>query len=153
MAKFNEELVNAGVLLDGDGLRPSADGARLHFHRGETTVIDGPFTESKELVAGYWILQVGSKEEALAWAKRIPTPGPDIPMQVEVRPMVEPEDFDLEFGGLGQDPWGNTRAGFTATAVINRRDFGVEWNAPLETGGVLVSDKVTIELDASVVKA
>src|SRR5690606_33604014 len=57
MAKFNEELVNAGVLLDGDGLRPSADGARLHFHRGETTVIDGPFTESKELVAGYWILQ------------------------------------------------------------------------------------------------
>ncbi|HLU45151.1 MAG TPA: YciI family protein [Natronosporangium sp.] len=94
MAKFNEELVNAGVLLDGDGLRPSADGARLHFHRGETTVIDGPFTESKELVAGYWILQVGSKEEALAWAKRIPTPGPDIPMQVEVRPMVEPEDFE-----------------------------------------------------------
>lgn len=94
MAKFNEELVDAGVLLDGDGLRPSADGARLRFHRGETTVIDGPFTESKELVAGYWILQVGSTEEALEWARRIPTPGPDVEMQVEVRPMFETEDFE-----------------------------------------------------------
>jgi polyisoprenoid-binding protein YceI len=73
--------------------------------------------------------------------------------ELTIKGVTKPVDFDLEFGGLGQDPWGNTRAGFTATAVINRRDFGVEWNAPLETGGVLVSDKVTIELDASVVKA
>jgi polyisoprenoid-binding protein YceI len=62
-------------------------------------------------------------------------------------------EFALEFGGVGQDPWGNTRAGFTATTTINRRDFGVEWNAPLETGGVLVADKVAIELDIEIVKA
>lgn len=93
MADYNEELVNAGVLLAGDGLRPSSDGARLRFYQGETTVTDGPFTESKELVAGYWILQLGSMEEALEWAKRIPVPGPDIEMQVEVRPMFDAEDF------------------------------------------------------------
>ena len=64
-----------------------------------------------------------------------------------------PVDFELEFDGVGQDPWGGTRAGFTASTTINRRDFGVEWNAPLETGGVLVGDKVAIELDVQLVKA
>ena len=70
-----------------------------------------------------------------------------------IKGTTRPVDFDLEFAGVGQDPWGGTRAGFTASTTINRKDFGVEWNAPLETGGVLVGDKVTIELDVQLVKA
>src|SRR5579863_177855 len=72
MGKYNEELQKAGVLLDLSGLKPSSAGARIRFSGGKTTVIDGPFTEAKELVAGYWIIQVKSKEEAIEWAKRIP---------------------------------------------------------------------------------
>src|ERR1700704_2183786 len=75
MGKFNEEMVKAGVMLAGEGLHPTSKGARLRFSGGEVTVIDGPFTESKELIAGYWLIQVKSKEEAIAWMKRAPFDG------------------------------------------------------------------------------
>src|SRR2546421_561506 len=74
MTKYNEELVKAGVLLDGTGLQPSSKGARVKFSGGKRTVIDGPFTEAKELIAGYWLIQVKSREEAIEWAKRAPAP-------------------------------------------------------------------------------
>ena len=84
-----------------------------------------------------------------------PKGGDDFVMHTEltIRGVTRPVDFDLELGGVGPDPWGGTRAGFTASATINRKDFGVEWNAPLETGGVVVSDKVNIELDVELVQA
>lgn len=90
MSRYNEELVKAGVMLDGDGLRPSSYGARVRFEDGKTTVTDGPFTETKELVAGYWIWQVGSKEEAVEWLKRAPFDGGAV---VELRQFHEEEDF------------------------------------------------------------
>ena len=96
MGKFNEELVKAGVMLDGDGLRPSSYGARVRFGGaggGAPTVIDGPFAEAKELVAGYWIWEVKSKEEALEWLKRAPFADGE----VELRQFVEPDDFGEEF--------------------------------------------------------
>jgi hypothetical protein len=89
MGRFNEELVKAGVLLAGEGLHPSEKGARVRFEAGRTSVIDGPFTEAKELVAGFWIWQVGSKEEAVEWLKRSPFRD----AEVEVRQVFEPEDF------------------------------------------------------------
>jgi hypothetical protein len=96
MARYNEELVKAGVLLDGMGLQPSSKGARVRFSRGKPTVIDGPFTESKELIAGFWLIQVKSKEEAIEWAKRVPF-DPDVHMggegEIEVRQVFELEDF------------------------------------------------------------
>ena len=92
MTAFNEELVKAGVMLAGEGLHPSAKGARVVFDGDKTTVIDGPFTESKELVAGFWLWQVKSLEEAIEWAKRIPnTDGGH--GEVEIRPVYESEDF------------------------------------------------------------
>jgi hypothetical protein len=95
MGKFNEELIKAGILLAGDGLRPSREGKRLRFPAagGQKTVIDGPFAETKELVAGYWIWQVPSIEEALAWAKRCPSPMPGEESELELRPLYEAEDF------------------------------------------------------------
>jgi hypothetical protein len=92
MAKFNEELVKAGVMLDGNGLQPSAKGARVRFSGDKRTVIDGPFAETKELVAGYWVLQCQSLEEAIAWIKRCPNPHME-DSEVEIRPMFELEDF------------------------------------------------------------
>jgi hypothetical protein len=96
MAKYNEELVKAGVLLDGMGLQPSSKGARVRFSKGKPTVVDGPFTESKELIAGFWLIQVKSKEEAVEWAKRVPF-DPDVHMggdgEIEVRQVFELEDF------------------------------------------------------------
>ena len=96
MAKYNEELVKAGVMLDGAGLQPSSKGARLTFSKGKPTVIDGPFAEAKELVAGYWLIQVKSKAEAVEWARRIPF-GVDEHMGgegvVELRQLFELEDF------------------------------------------------------------
>ncbi|EHR51153.1 hypothetical protein SacmaDRAFT_2915 [Saccharomonospora marina XMU15] len=95
MGKFNEELVKAGVMLDGNGLGPSSAGARVKFSdRRKTTVVDGPFTETKELVAGYWILDVKSRDEAIEWARRVPFgPGGEI----EVRKVAEEEDFGDNF--------------------------------------------------------
>ena len=92
MGKYNEELQKAGVLLDLSGLRPTSAGARVRFGGGKRTVIDGPFTESKELIAGYWIIQVKSKEEAIEWAKRIPAEVCEIG-EVELRPFYELDDF------------------------------------------------------------
>ncbi len=93
MGRFNEELVKAGVMLAGDGLRPSSQGKRLRFSGGKKVVIDGPFAETKELVAGFWIWQVKSMEEALAWARRCPDPMPGELSELEIRPCFEPEDF------------------------------------------------------------
>ena len=89
MAKYNEELVKAGVMLDGAGLKPSSRGARVKYSGSSRSVIDGPFAETKELVAGFWIIQVKSKEEAIEWAKRVPFEDGE----VELRPFFELEDF------------------------------------------------------------
>lgn len=89
MAKYNEELVKAGVMLDGAGLKPSSQGARIQYSGPKRTVLDGPFAESKELIAGYWIIQVKSKQEAIEWAKRVPFEDGE----VELRPFFELEDF------------------------------------------------------------
>ena len=96
MGKFNEELVKAGVLLAGEGLQPSSKGARVRFSGGKRTVIDGPFPETKELVAGFWLLQVKSKEEAIEWVKRCPNPMPG-ESEIEIRQVFEAEDFGAEF--------------------------------------------------------
>ncbi len=93
MGKFNEELVKAGVMLAGEGLQASSKGARVKFSDGKTSVIDGPFAETKELVAGYWMWQVKSKEEALEWLKRAPFED----TEVEIRQVFEAEDFGDEF--------------------------------------------------------
>jgi hypothetical protein len=92
MGRFNEELVEAGVMLDGDGLQPSSNGARVRFEGDERTVTDGPFAETKELVAGYWLWKVDSLEDAIEWVRRIPNPTGE-EGQVEIRPLFETEDF------------------------------------------------------------
>ena len=96
MGKFNEELIKAGVMLAGEGLQPSSKGARVRFSGAKRTVTDGPFAETKELVAGFWLWQVKSKEEAIAWAKRCPNPtGGEA--EIEIRQVFEAEDFGAEF--------------------------------------------------------
>ena len=97
MGKFNEQLVKAGVMLEADGLRPSSKGKRVRFSSGKKTVIDGPFAETKELVAGYWIWQVKSIEEAVEWVRRCPDPMPGEVSEIEIRPLYEAEDFGKEF--------------------------------------------------------
>ena len=98
MGKFNEELVKAGIMLDGDGLKPSSLGKRVRFSPGkQRTVSDGPFTETKELVAGYWIWQVKSVDEAVEWVRRCPDPMPGEESEIEIRPFYEPEDFGAEY--------------------------------------------------------
>ena len=96
MGKYNEELVRAGVLLAGEGLQPSSKGARVRFSGNKRTVIDGPFPETKDLVAGFWLLQVKSKEEAIEWVKRCPNPMPG-ESEIEIRQVFEAEDFGAEF--------------------------------------------------------
>ena len=93
MGKFNEELVKAGVMLAGEGLRPSSKGARVKFAGDKRTVIDGPFAETKELIAGFWLWQVQSKEEAIEWVKRCPNPIPGMESEIEIRQVFEAEDF------------------------------------------------------------
>jgi len=97
MGKFNEELVKAGVMLDGEGLHPSSKGARVRFSGAKRTVIDGPFPETKELIAGYWIWRVKSKEEAIEWVKKCPNPMPNVESEIEIRQVFEAEDFGAEF--------------------------------------------------------
>ena len=97
MGKFNEELVKAGVMLAGEGLHPSSKGKRVRFSGGKRTVIDGPFAETKELIAGFWLWQVKSMEEAVEWLKRCPAPFPDTDAEVEIRQVFEAEDFFAEF--------------------------------------------------------
>jgi hypothetical protein len=97
MGKFNEELVKAGVMLAGEGLHPSSKGARVRFSGSKRTVIDGPFSETKELIAGYWLFQVKSKEEAIEWVKRSPNPFPGTESEIEIRQVFEADDFGPEF--------------------------------------------------------
>ena len=97
MGKYNEELVKAGIMLDGDGLQPSSKGKRIQISGNKRTVVDGPFTETKELIAGFWIWQVRSMEEAVEWARRCPDPMPGEDSELEIRPFFEAEDFGAEF--------------------------------------------------------
>jgi hypothetical protein len=97
MGRFNEELVNAGVMLTGEGLQASSKGARVKFSGNARTVTDGPFAETKELIAGYWIWQCKSKEEAIEWVKRCPNPMPNEESVIEIRQVFEAEDFGAEF--------------------------------------------------------
>jgi hypothetical protein len=104
MGKYNEELVKAGVMLAGEGLHPSSNGARVRFSGDKRTVIDGPFAETKELIAGFWLFQVKSKEEAIEWVKRCPNPMPDTEAEIEIRQVFDPDDF------AASDPSGEIRA-------------------------------------------
>jgi hypothetical protein len=98
MLKYNEELVKAGVMLGGDGLHPSSKGKRIQFSGSRRTVVDGPFTETKELIAGYWIWQVRSMDEAVEWARRCPNPMPGEDSELEIRPIIEAEQYSETFG-------------------------------------------------------
>jgi hypothetical protein len=93
MGQYNEELVKAGVLLAAEGLQPSSKGARVRFSGTKRTVVDGPFAETKELIAGFWLIQVKSKEEAIEWVKRAPNPFPGTESEIEIRQVFEAEDF------------------------------------------------------------
>ena len=97
MGAYNDQLVKAGVMLAGEGLHPSSKGARVKFSGSKRTVVDGPFTESKELIAGFWLIQVKSLEEAVEWAKRCPNPTPPGEGEIEIRQVFEAEDFGEEF--------------------------------------------------------
>ena len=97
MMRFNQELVDAGVMLAGDGLQPSRQGKRVRITGGRRTVIDGPFAETKELVAGYWLWQVKSMDEAVEWVRRCPDPMPGEDSEIEIRPLYEAEDFGDAF--------------------------------------------------------
>ena len=97
MGQYNEELVKAGILLAADGLQPSSKGKRVRFGAGKKVVVDGPFTETKELVAGYWLWQVKSMDEAVEWVRRCPDPMPGEQSEIEIRPLYEAEDFGKEF--------------------------------------------------------
>lgn len=97
MGNYNEELAKAGILLSCDGLKPSSNGARVRFSGEKRSVIDGPFAETKELIAGYWIWEVKSKAEAIEWVKRCPNPMPGTEAEIEIRPIFEAEDFGDEF--------------------------------------------------------
>ena len=98
MTRFNEELVKAGIMEAGEGLHPSSKGVRIRFSKDDKrSVVDGPFAETKELVAGFWIWKVKSRDEAIAWAKRSPSPFPGEECEIEVRQIMEAEDFGAEF--------------------------------------------------------
>ncbi|ONI79319.1 dehydrogenase [Actinosynnema sp. ALI-1.44] len=96
MTAFNEKLVNAGIMIGGEGLHPSAKGARVKFEGKKTTVVDGPFAETKELIAGYWIWQVESMQEAIDWVRQVPNPHGEH-SEIEIRQVFSPEDFGDEF--------------------------------------------------------
>jgi hypothetical protein len=93
MSKYNDELIKAGILLNGDGLHPSSKGKRVQFKGGQRSVIDGPFAETKELIAGFWLWQVKSIEEAVEWARRCPDPMPGEEAELEIRPLFDMDDF------------------------------------------------------------
>jgi hypothetical protein len=114
MGKFNEELAKAGVMLAGEGLHPTSKGARVRFSGNKRTVIDGPFTETKELLAGFWIWQVKSKEEAIEWVKRCPNPHNE-ETEVEIRQLFEAEDFGAELTPELREQEERVRAEIAAT--------------------------------------
>lgn len=109
MMAYNEELVKAGIMRDGDGLRPSSEGVRVRFSGENRTVIDGPFPETKELVAGYWIWEVGSLQEAIDWVKRCPNPMSE-ESEIEIRPVFEPQDFGEAFTPELAEDWKRLQA-------------------------------------------
>src|ERR1700751_4904996 len=110
MEKFNEELARAGILLSGEGLQPSSKGARVRFSGDRRTVIDGPFAETKELIAGFWLWQVRSMQEAIEWVKRCPNPMPGTEAEIEIRQVFEAEDFGAEFTPELREQEGRIRA-------------------------------------------
>ena len=110
MGAFNEQLVKAGIMLEGDGLKPSSHGVRVVFGAGPKRVIDGPFAETKELVAGFWVWQVKSMAEAIEWVKRCPDPMPGEQSEIEIRPFYEPEDFGAELTPELRDKFDRLRA-------------------------------------------
>lgn len=97
MGDYNEALVKAGIMLSGEGLHPSSRGKRVHFSKGKSSVIDGPFTETRELLAGFWIWKVKSMDEAVEWVKKCPSGGVDYDYAIEIRPVHEAEDFGAEY--------------------------------------------------------
>jgi hypothetical protein len=103
MGRYNEELVKAGVLLAGEGLHPSAKGVRLRWENGQKRIIDGPFAETKELVAGFWLIQTKTREEAIEWMKRIPNPMPGSDAEVELRQVFSEEDFGPELAAAAPE--------------------------------------------------
>jgi hypothetical protein len=109
MMAFNEALVKAGIMRDGDGLKPSSAGVRVHFSGKHRTVVDGPFTETKELVAGFWIWEVESLQQAIDWVKRCPNPMPG-DSDIEIRPFYQPEDFGEAFTPEVQEQWKRLQA-------------------------------------------
>jgi hypothetical protein len=117
MNKFNDELLEAGVLLGYDGLHPSSKGVRVHFSGKNRTVIDGPFAESKELIAGFWFWQVKSLEEAIEWVKRCPNPDAQGHADIEIRQIFEPEDFASAFNDEEIQKEKNFRARMAARAA------------------------------------
>lgn len=110
MGRFNEDLVNAGVMLAAEGLQPSAKGARVRFSGSQRTVLDGPFAETRELVAGFWLWQVRSMDEAIEWVRRCPNPMPG-DSEIEIRPVFEAEDFGAEFTPELREQEARLRAG------------------------------------------
>lgn len=113
MGKFNEELVKAGVMLAGEGLHPSSKGVRIQFSGNKRTVVDGPFAETKELVAGFWLIEVTSKEEAIEWMKRCPNPMQS-DSEIEIRQVFEADDFGAEFTPELREQEDHLRAGIAA---------------------------------------
>lgn len=119
MGKYNEELANAGVLLAGEGLHPSSKGARVHFSGSRRTVTDGPFAETKELIAGFWLIQVKSLDEAIEWVKRCPNPM-ESDSDIEIRQVFSPEDFGAEFTPELREQEERVMAKAAATAAAAR---------------------------------
>ena len=117
MGAFNEELVKAGIMLAGEGLKPTRDAKRVHFSGTKRTVIDGPFAETKEIVAGYWLWQVKSMDEAVEWVKRCPNPMME-DSDIDIRPLYEAEDFGAEFTPELREQEGRVRA--QAEALANK---------------------------------
>ena len=120
MGKFNEELAKAGVMLAGEGLQPSSKGARVRFSGDKRTVIDGPFTETKELIAGFWMFQVKSKEEAIEWVKRCPNPH-EGECEIEIRQVFEADDFGAEFTPELRQQEERIRAQAAASSLSNQK--------------------------------
>jgi len=115
MLKYNEELVKAGVMLAGEGLHPSSKGVRVRFNGSKRSVVDGPFPETKELIAGFWLIQTKSREEAIEWVKRIPNPDNEV-FDVEVRQIFESEDFGAELTPELREQEARLRAEFAGKA-------------------------------------
>jgi hypothetical protein len=122
MGKFNEALAKAGIIQAGEGLHPSRKGKRVRFASGEKTVIDGPFAATKELVAGYWIWQVKSMDEAVEWVRRCPEPMPGEEAEIEIRPILEPEDFGSELTPELRAKEERLRAEFETKSKRSERD-------------------------------